>query len=99
MEPSNSCKIGHAVVLQQEISHDEPPKMCRDCVYRLTERQREVLRLLANGFSTNEIAEKLSVCTATVETHRQAISRVLGTRSVALQTRYAIKKGLIEIGG
>ncbi len=62
----------------------------------LTEREREVLRLVATGLSTKEIAAQLEISTRTVETHRANLMRKLGVRSVALLTQVAIREGLVE---
>ena len=61
----------------------------------LTPRQREVLQLIAEGRSTKEIAVTLSISARTVEFHRASISEVLGLRSVADLTRYALQHGII----
>jgi DNA-binding NarL/FixJ family response regulator len=60
----------------------------------LSGREREVLQLIAEGHSTKEIAEKLSLSAKTVETHKQHIMDKLNIRTVAELTRYAIKEGL-----
>ena len=65
-------------------------------VDRLTEREREVLRLVARGLSTKEIAARFDISGRTVETHRANIMRKLELRSVALLTRFALREGLIE---
>lgn len=61
----------------------------------LTNREREVLQLTAEGFSNGEIAQKLGISTRTAETHRQHVLRKLGLRSQADVVRYAIRKNLI----
>lgn len=61
----------------------------------LTARQREILQLIAEGHSTREIAERLSISIKTVETHRAQIMQRLNVRDVASLTRYAIRLGLI----
>ena len=62
----------------------------------LTERELEVLKLVAQGFSTKEIANKLFISGRTVETHRANLMRKLNVRSVALLTQLALREGLIE---
>lgn len=62
---------------------------------QLTPRQREILQLIAEGRSTREIAERLSISIKTVETHRGQIMQRLNVRDVASLTRYAIRLGLI----
>lgn len=60
----------------------------------LTPRQREVLQLIAEGKSTKEIAAALNISTKTVEFHRSSITEVLGLRTVAELTRYALQHGI-----
>ena len=63
----------------------------------LSARQREVLRMLAEGKSTKEIAFALEVSVKTVETHRAAISERLGIRDVAGLVLFAVRSGLIDV--
>ncbi|MBF0505514.1 MAG: response regulator transcription factor [Nitrospirae bacterium] len=62
----------------------------------LTNREREVLQLFAEGKSTKEIAALLQVSPKTIETQRQSIFSKLNIKSVAELTRYAIREGLIS---
>ncbi len=61
----------------------------------LSPRQREVLRLMADGCSTREIAQLLQISVKTVEAHRGELMRRLGIRHVAGLTRYAVRVGLV----
>ncbi len=63
----------------------------------LTVRQREVLRMMANGQSTREIADGLGLSIKTIETHRQHIMGKLDAHSVAELTKIAIREGLTTI--
>ncbi len=63
----------------------------------LTNREREVLVHIAEGFSNKEIASQLNVGVRTVETHRERIMRKLNIRNVAGLTKFAIAKGLISL--
>jgi DNA-binding NarL/FixJ family response regulator len=65
----------------------------------LTARQREVLRLVAGGKSTKEIAFLLNLSVKTVETHRAQIMDRLGIRDVAGLVRYALRTGLVPPDG
>jgi DNA-binding NarL/FixJ family response regulator len=65
---------------------------------RLTPRQREVLRLIAEGLSTKEIAFKLSLSVKTVETHRAQLMERLEIRDVAGLVRFAVRSGLVDPG-
>jgi DNA-binding NarL/FixJ family response regulator len=60
----------------------------------LTERQKEVLRLIAQGCSAKEIANQLNISVRTAEFHRAAIMDRLKLHSTAMMTRYAVEKGL-----
>lgn len=60
----------------------------------LTERQTEVLRLIAQGCSAKEIAGRLNISVRTAEFHRAAIMDRLKLHSTAMMTRYAVERGL-----
>lgn len=62
----------------------------------LSPRQREVLRLIALGRATKEIAYQLGLSPKTVETHRAQIMERLGIRDVAGLVRYSLRRGLIH---
>jgi two-component system response regulator NreC len=62
----------------------------------LSEREREVLRLLALGHTNQEIAEQLYISVRTAETHRAHIMRKLGLSSRAELVRHALENGLID---
>jgi two-component system NarL family response regulator len=57
-------------------------------------RERQVLQLVAEGFTSLQIAEKLHIAASTVEVHRRNIMRKLNMHTVAELTRYAIQSGL-----
>ncbi|MBV9758949.1 MAG: response regulator transcription factor [Acidobacteriaceae bacterium] len=60
----------------------------------LTERQKEVLRLISQGCSAKEIATRLNISVRTAEFHRAAIMDRLKLHSTAMMTRYAVEHGL-----
>lgn len=64
---------------------------------RLTIREREVLKLIAEGKSSRGIAELLFISPRTAEHHRANIRKKLGIKSTAALTKYAIKKGYTSI--
>ncbi|HET7006427.1 MAG TPA: response regulator transcription factor [Candidatus Binatia bacterium] len=83
------------------------PLITRDVISKLTEpaakaavklspRQREVLRFIAEGRRMKEIAAILDLSTRTVESHKYEMMRSLGVESTAELVRYAIQIGLIE---
>ena len=61
----------------------------------LTSRQREVLQLVAEGRTIKEIAGILNVSPRTVEFHKTNLVKVLGVRTTAELTRYAVKRGIV----
>jgi len=65
----------------------------------LTEREREVLTLIADGLSNQEVADKLVISVKTVERHRANILAKLGLHSRTELVKYAIRKGLIQVEG
>ncbi len=62
----------------------------------LTEREREVLKLIADGLSNQEVADRLVISVKTVERHRANILAKLNLHSRTDLVKYAIRKGLIE---
>ncbi len=64
---------------------------------RLTQRERQVLQLIAQGHSNKEIAALLNLSVNTVSVHRANLMEALGIHRTADLVRYAIKKGLVTI--
>ncbi len=64
---------------------------------RITQREREVLKLLAEGYKNKEIGEMLHISSKTVEKHRSNIMSKLGIHNVAALTTYAIDHGLVKV--
>lgn len=62
----------------------------------LTPRELEIVKLVAEGYSTKEIAETLVISEKTVERHRANVLDKLGMRDRVALTRYAIRRGLVE---
>lgn len=65
----------------------------------VTQREREVLKLLAEGYLNREIAEFLHISIKTVEKHRANIMNKLDLHNASALTAYAIEKGLVDIKG
>ena len=63
----------------------------------ITEREREVLQLIAEGHHTKVIADRLSVSPKTVLAHRENAMKKLGIDSIAGLTRYALREGISEL--
>jgi DNA-binding NarL/FixJ family response regulator len=64
---------------------------------QLSAREREVLQLIAEGWSTKQIAAHLYVSVKTIETHRRQIMKKLDLHTIADLTKYAIREGLTSI--
>jgi DNA-binding NarL/FixJ family response regulator len=64
---------------------------------KLTERETEVMKLIAIGHRNREIANRLSVSLKTVEKHRASLMRKLGLRSAAAVVAYAIAHGFVIV--
>lgn len=64
---------------------------------RLTARQREVLQLVAEGYSSKEIAADLKISVRTAEAHKARILEALGLTSTAELVQYAIRNGIISV--
>jgi DNA-binding NarL/FixJ family response regulator len=62
----------------------------------LSPREREVLRLVAEGLRSQQIADRLQIGTGEVEVHRRNIRSKLGLQTIAELTRYAIREGLVK---
>jgi DNA-binding NarL/FixJ family response regulator len=77
----------------QEIEEDADP------LERLTERERQVFKLIAEGYTNNAIAAQLVISVKTVEKHRANLMEKLGVSDMAGLVREAIKQGLIFLEG
>jgi DNA-binding NarL/FixJ family response regulator len=73
------------------------PRKGRDSVEQLTNRQREVLRLMASGNGNAQIAHILDISPRTVELHRANVMHKLGLTSQSAMVRYALARGLISL--
>jgi DNA-binding NarL/FixJ family response regulator len=69
----------------------------RDDTSLLTEREREILQLIAEGNSSKEIAANLNLSIKTVASHRQNIMDKLNCHDVVKLTKYAIRKGITSV--
>jgi DNA-binding NarL/FixJ family response regulator len=63
----------------------------------LTSRQREILQLIAEGYTTKDISLKLNLSINTVETHRSQLMERLGIHDLAGLVRYAVREGIVKI--
>lgn len=67
-----------------------------EAIARLTEREREVLRLIAMEYTNHEIGEQLNVSTRTIDSHRRNLLQKLGVKNTAGLVRFALHSGIGE---
>ena len=89
MQPSAARALAQGIKRKSEHSDD------RDKYEKLTERERDVLRYVAGGFSAPEIGEKLFISPKTVDTYKQRINEKLGLAHRSDYVTFALKLGLI----
>lgn len=63
----------------------------------LTERERQIVRMVAEGHSTRDIARRLKISVKTAETHRAAAMRKTGSNTAAKLTLYAARNGIVDL--
>ena len=85
-----------ARVLARGIARDGKDSDLRGRYEKLTERERDVLRLVASGFTAPEIGEQLFISPKTVDTYRQRINEKLGITHRSEYVRLALKLGLLK---
>ncbi len=92
-------KCGYVVLVVplegQAVLPEADCPVCRSSLSEsaLTRREKEVVGLMAEGYSTKEIAGKLSVSPKTVEAHRLRVFKKLNIKDVANLTKYALEHG------
>src|SRR3989339_656531 len=64
----------------------------------LTLRERQVLKLIAEGYSSKEIADRLDISAKTIGAHRENLMKKLDLHNIAGLTRYAIQRGIVDFG-
>ena len=89
--------ISHEVVAKLMSSPAKEAKVSDAGYSQLTAREQEIMRMLAEGASKSQIAERLCISIKTVENHRANIMRKLDIHSAMDLVRYAAKLGLIDV--
>ncbi len=84
-------------VLVQEMTNNASGTLDGPPQQPLTDREREVLSLIAEGLLNKQIADKLGIGVRTIETHRERIMRKLDIHTVAGLTKYAISRGMTSM--
>ncbi len=83
-------------ILQEDYVTEMERRGLEDSYDLLTDREREVLQMVAEGHTNKEVAGALNVSLTTVETHRTHILQKLGLHSVPDLVLYAVRKGIIS---
>jgi DNA-binding NarL/FixJ family response regulator len=83
---------GVAALLRNVVANNNPS----GGVDTLTDREREILKLVAESNSTKDIAQKLGISVKTVDNHRTNLMRKLNLHDVASLTRYSLEIGIID---
>lgn len=84
-----------ARVLARGLTRKDPQRADRERFEKLTERERDVLRLTAQGYSAPEIGERLFISPKTVDTYKQRINEKLGLSHRADYVQFALRLGLL----
>lgn len=84
-----------ARVLAKGLTKKDPHQVDRERFERLTDRERDVLRLTAQGYSAPEIGERLFISPKTVDTYKQRINEKLGLSHRADYVQFALRLGLL----
>ncbi|PKP19030.1 MAG: DNA-binding response regulator [Bacteroidetes bacterium HGW-Bacteroidetes-21] len=69
----------------------------KDVYQCLTSREKEVLRMVAEGWSNQEIADQLTISIRTVETHKTNVMQKIGAKTVVDLVKFAIRKKIIQV--
>jgi DNA-binding NarL/FixJ family response regulator len=88
-----------ARVLAKNLTRKDPEKANRERFDKLTQREQDVLRLVAQGYSAPEIGERLYISPKTVDTYKQRIHEKLGLAHRSDYVQFALKLGLLEQAG
>jgi DNA-binding NarL/FixJ family response regulator len=93
-----SPSVAHALVSDYRQRDDQPSPTTPvpDRYSSLSGREREVLKLVGEGYSNQAIADLLGVSVKTVQSHRAAVMQKLELRDVTHLVRYAVRKGLVD---
>lgn len=84
-----------ARILARNLNKKDPEKLNRERFEKLTQREQDVLRLVAQGFSAPEIGERLYISPKTVDTYKQRVHEKLGLAHRSDYVQFALKLGLL----
>lgn len=83
-------------IIDEYLKHNDQPVQ-EDPFEKLTDREREVLQLIAEGYSNREIADRLQISIKTSGVHRTNLMEKLGVHNVTDLVKYALRKGIIRL--
>ncbi len=83
-------------VLIKGLTRKDPAQVDRDRFNSLTQRERDVLRLIAQGYSAPEIGEQLLISSKTVDTYKQRINEKIGITHRSEYVDFALKVGILS---
>lgn len=84
------------LLVEDFLERADKESITRSTMNELTPREQEVLMALADGYTNDEIADKLAISRHTVARHRENVMRKLGMHSRTELVKYAIRKGLVN---
>jgi two-component system, NarL family, response regulator NreC len=84
-------------VVAQRLERTERVATDRARLERLTDREREVLRLVAEGYGAPDIGDRLSISAKTVDTYRRRINEKLGISQRPEYVRFALRVGMLSL--
>lgn len=87
-----------ARVLARRFSQKDPIREDRERFQKLTQRERDVLRLVALGYSAPEVGERLNISSKTVDTYKQRVQEKLGLTHRSDYVQFALRLGLLGNG-
>ena len=82
-------------VIIEALSNEK--KAVSNAAFQMTRREKQVLQLIYEGFSTKEISDQLKKSPNTIETHRKNMFTKCNVKNIAGLIKYGLEKGLIEI--
>lgn len=94
-KPYFTSKVAR-IILRGFLSGKEPSRKSRTPFSVLSQREREIVQLLAEGHTTKQIAARLGISTMTAATHRNNLMKKINAHSVAEVVLYAVKNGLVQ---
>jgi DNA-binding NarL/FixJ family response regulator len=86
-----------AQVLAKHLARKDPAKADRERFAKLTDRERDVLRLVAQGYSAPEIGDRLFISPKTVDTYKQRIHEKVGLAHRSDYIQFALRLGLLSV--